>query len=60
MGINIGNNNKIKNSIVGNNNNKELSNGSQKSSVFNIAVEVIIGIIVGIAVGFIIYKFGWN
>lgn len=60
MGVNIGNNNKIKNSIIGNDNNKGLPNESPKSSIFKIAIEVIIGIVVGIAVGFIIYKFGWN
>lgn len=55
MKINIGNNNKIKQSTIGNNNNKE-----DEMKLSKVIVEVIIGLIVGLVVEFCIYKFGWN
>lgn len=57
MKINIGNSNKINNSIIGNNNNKELPNESSKSKI---VIDIIIGIVVGLIVGFVVYKLGWN
>lgn len=53
MRINIGNNNKIKNSIIGNNNN----NSKEKD---NKIVMIIIEIAIGLLVAFIVYKLGWN
>lgn len=55
MGINIGDNNKIIKSTIGNNGKK-----SRENSLFRIIIEIIIGIIVGLIVGFCVYKFGWN
>lgn len=60
MKINIGNSNKINNSIIGNNNNKELPNESSKSNIYKIVIDIIIGIVVGLIVGFVVYKLGWN
>lgn len=60
MRIDIGNNNEIKNSIIGSKNNKEIPKEDSKSNLFKIIIEIIIGIIVGVVVGFIIYKFKWN
>ena len=52
MGINIGNNNKIKNAIIGNNNNKEKKE--------NTIVRIVLEIIIGLVIAFFVYKFGWN
>ena len=56
MEINMGDNNKINKSIIGNNNKKE----KEDNKILKIALEIIIGIIAGLIVGFCIYKFGWN
>lgn len=53
MKINIGNNNKIKNSTIGNNNN----NNKEKD---NKIVKIIIEISIGLLIAFLAYKFGWN
>lgn len=55
MGINIGNNNKIKNSVIGNNKIEQ-----EKSSFSKILISLLITIIAGLIVGYCIYKFGWN
>ena len=52
MKINIGNNNKIKNSTIGNNNNNKEKD--------NKIVKIIIEISIGLLVAFLAYKFGWN
>ena len=53
MSNRIENNNKIKNSIVGDNNTiKEKKN--------NVIVDVIIGVVITIISAYIIYKLGWN
>lgn len=56
MGINIGDNNKINKSVIGNNNDKE----QKESKLLKIVLELLIGTTVGLIVGFCIYKFGWN
>ncbi|MBP3595846.1 MAG: hypothetical protein J6J60_00370 [Clostridia bacterium] len=56
MGINIGDNNKINKSVIGNNNDKE----QKENKLLKIVLELLIGIAVGLIVGFCIYKFGWN
>ena len=56
MKINIGNNNKIKNTIIGNNNNASKKN----NKVFKIILDIIIGIIITLVSAYIIYKLGWN
>ena len=56
MGINIGNNNKIKNSVIGNSNKIE----QEKNSIGKILISLLITIIAGLIVGYCIYKFGWN
>ena len=56
MKINIGNNNKIKNTIIGNNNNASKKN----NKVFKIILDIIIGIIIALVSAYIIYKLGWN
>lgn len=53
MGINIGNNNKIKNSVIGNNKIEQ-----EKSSFSKILISLLITIIAGLIVGYCIYKFG--
>lgn len=52
MKINIGNNNKIKNSTIGNNNNNKEKD--------NKIVKIIIEISIGLLIAFLAYKFGWN
>ena len=57
MKIRIGNNNKINNSTIGNNNkyyNKD------NTLIIKLIIEIIIGIIVALISGYCIYKFGWN
>lgn len=56
MGINIGSNNKVKKSVIGNNN--KIHN--KKKTVLEKILEIVISIIVGLIVGYCIYKFGWN
>lgn len=56
MRINIGNNNEIKKSVIGNNNKIH----EERKSFFKKIIEIIISIIVGLVVGYCIYKFGWN
>ena len=56
MGINIGNNNEISKTIIGNNNKKE----QEKNKFIKIIIELIITVIGGLIVGYFIYKFGWN
>lgn len=56
MGINIGDNNKIKKSVIGNNN----KIGQEKSSINKTLISLLITIIGGLIVGYCIYKFGWN
>ena len=53
MGIIIGNNNKIKNSTIGNDNN----NTKEKD---NKIIKIIIEIIIGLLIAYLVYKFGWN
>ncbi len=53
--INIGNNNKIKEAVIGNNNNIEASK-DQKFVLKNI----IIPIVVGLVIAGIVYWLGWN
>ena len=54
MRINIGNDNKIKKSIIGNNNNNK---DKEKS---NIIIKIIIEIAIGLLIAFLVYKLGWN
>lgn len=56
MRINIGNNNKIKGSIIGNDNTQI----KEKEKDSKIAIELIIAVISGLIVAFLIYIFGWN
>ncbi len=56
MGINIGNNNKINNTTIGNNNTPK--QGDNKP--LKIFLEVLVAVISGLIVGYLIYKFGWN
>ena len=56
MGINIGNNNEISKTIIGNNNKK----AQEKNKFIKIIIELIITVIGGLIVGYFIYKFGWN
>lgn len=59
MGINIGNNNKIEESIIGNNNttnNKEQG----KNALIKLIIELSIAIVGGLIVAYVVYKFGWN
>lgn len=56
MKINIGNNNEIKKSVIGNNN----KINEEKKSFFKIIIEILISIVAGLIVGYCIYKFGWN
>lgn len=54
MKISIGNNNRIKNSTIGNNNNNNSKDKDNKT------IKIIIEIVVGLIVAFIVYKLGWN
>lgn len=56
MGINIGNNNKIKKTIIGNKNSQK----KEASNFIKITIELLIAVISGLIVGYFIYKFGWN
>lgn len=56
MKINIGDNNKIKESIIGNGNKKK----AEENKFVKIILELIITVIGGLIVGYCIYKFGWN
>ena len=56
MGINIGDNNKIKKSVIGDNN----KIGQEKSSINKTLISLLLTIIGGLIVGYCIYKFGWN
>lgn len=56
MAINIGNNNKITNSTIGNSNNKK-KNGNKLNKL---VIELLITVVGGLIVAYCIYKFGWN
>lgn len=56
MKINIGNNNNIENSTIGNNNNAS----KKDNKALKIIIEIIIGIIIALINAYIIYKLGWN
>lgn len=56
MGINIGNNNKIKKSTIGNNNKYEKEEWNFKK----IILDLIIAVFGGLIVGYLIYTLGWN
>lgn len=56
MGINIGNNNKLKKSVIGNNNKIE----KETSTFSNFFINILITIVGGLLVAYCIYKFGWN
>ena len=56
MGINIGDNNKIKKSVIGDNN----KIGQEKGSINKTLISLLLTIIGGLIVGYCIYKFGWN
>ncbi len=56
MGVNIGNNNKIKNSTIGNNNTQK----QEENKKLKIFLEVLVAVASGLIVGYLIYKFGWN
>lgn len=55
MGIKIGNNNKINNSIIENNNQEK-----EEKTFCKMLIEIVVAIISGLIVGYIIYKFDWN
>ena len=59
MAINIGNNNEINESIIGNGNKKE-KNKSKENIFIKVIAELLIAVIGGLIVGYFIYKFGWN
>lgn len=56
MGIKIGNNNNVNESIIGNNNKKD----EEKNKLMKIVAELFIAIAGGLIVAFLVYKFGWN
>ena len=56
MGINIGNNNKIKNSTIGSNN----IQNQEENKKFKIFLEILLSVASGLIVGYLIYKFGWS
>lgn len=56
MKINIGNNNKIKNSTIGTNNIKNKEDNKNLKMFW----EVLVAVVSGLIVGYIIYKLGWN
>ena len=56
MTTKIGNNNKIKKSIIGNNNIIK----AEEKKLINKIIEIIIGLFIAIISGYIIYKCGWN
>lgn len=55
MSVNIGNNNRIKNAIVGNNNSVQ-----KEEKKANVLVDIIITIIVTLFCAGIIFYLGWN
>ena len=57
MKINIGDNNKIENSNIGQNN---ICNNSEKNSVWNVVIEFIVGIIVALFSGYVLFRLNWN
>ena len=59
MAINIGNNNEINESIIGNGN-KKVKNKSKENIFIKVIAELLIAVIGGLIVGYFIYKFGWN
>lgn len=56
MAINIGNNNKITNSTIGNSNNKK----KEGNKLNKLVIELLITVVGGLIVAYCIYKFGWN
>ena len=55
MGIKIGNNNKIKNSTIGNNNSVD----KKENKIWIIIRDILIAVIAGLIVAYLAYKFGW-
>lgn len=60
MKIDIGDNNKIKNSTIGYNNNNVKANSKDNNNVIKIIIDIVVAIIGGLIVSFFIYKLGWN
>lgn len=56
MTTKIGNNNKIKKSIIGNNNTIK----PKEKTLLNKIIEIIIGLVITVIGAYIIYKLGWN
>lgn len=57
MKINIGDNNKIENSNIGQN---SICSDSEKNSIWKLVIEIIVGIIVAVISGYIIFRLDWN
>ena len=57
MEIKIGDNNKIRKSIIGNNNKKE---ETKENKFLTTIVELLIAVSGGLIVGYFVFKFGWN
>ena len=56
MKINIGNNNNINKSTIGNNNKFEKEKSNFKKIILNLLITVFGGLIIG----YLVYMFGWN
>ncbi len=57
MKINIGENNKIENSNVGQGNS---CNNTKQPGFWKIIVEILVGIIVAVVGGYILFRLNWN
>lgn len=58
MKIEIGDNNEIKNSNIGENN--SINTNSENDKLWKMIIEIIIGIIATVVGGYILFKFKWN